>query len=113
MAKDDYHVIAYLILSYLYECLKKGIKPDVKQISHDAPNIGIPYSYWAYILRHLYRDGYIEGLSIVKAIGGEGIKLTADFMITPKGIEYIEENSSMAKAKDFVLKLSALAPWFT
>ena len=30
MAKDDYQVIVYQILSYLYNCLKKGIdiEPD-------------------------------------------------------------------------------------
>ncbi len=24
MARDDYHVIVYQILAYLYQCLKKG-----------------------------------------------------------------------------------------
>jgi hypothetical protein len=28
MAKDDFHFIAYRILKYLYECLKKGEKPE-------------------------------------------------------------------------------------
>lgn len=113
MAKNDYYVIAYLMLSYLYECLKSGVTPDIQQISHDAPNIGIPYSYWCYILRHLRQDGYVEGVAMVKTLGDEGIKLLPGFMITPKGIEYLDENSSMAKAKDFVMKLSCLAPWFT
>lgn len=27
MAKDDYFVVVYKILKYLYECLKKGEKP--------------------------------------------------------------------------------------
>lgn len=113
MAKNDYYVIAYLILSYLYECLKQDIKPDIKQIANDAQNIDIPYNYWCYIIKHLYQDGYIEGVAIVKTLAGEGVKLKSDFMITPKGIEYLDENSSMAKAKDFVMKLSCLAPWFT
>lgn len=30
MAKDDYHVIVFRFLSYLYECLKKGEKVDSK-----------------------------------------------------------------------------------
>ncbi len=114
MEKNDYYVVAYLMLSYLYECLKQDIKPDIKQISHDAQNINIPYGYWCYILRHLYKDGDIEGVALVKTLGGdEGVKLLPGFMITPKGIEYLEENSSMARAKDFVMKLSCLAPWFT
>ena len=28
MAKDDYHVIAYKILAYLYTCLKEGRNPE-------------------------------------------------------------------------------------
>lgn len=28
MAKNDYFVIAYRILTYLYECFKSGEKPD-------------------------------------------------------------------------------------
>lgn len=56
MSRDDYHVVAYLILSYLYECLKNGARPDEAQIKHDAPNIAIPYTYWAYIIRRLFHS---------------------------------------------------------
>lgn len=114
MARNDYYVIAYLILSYLYESLKAGVEPDIEQIKHDAPNINIPYSYWTYILKHLYQDDYVEGLHIVKTIGGgEGVKFEPNFMITPKGIEYLDDNTTMAKAKEFVMKMSCIAPWFT
>lgn len=30
MAKDDYFVILYVLLDYLYNCIKKGEKPDLK-----------------------------------------------------------------------------------
>lgn len=33
MARDDYHVIVYYLLSYLYDCLKKG-RPVDKSIIH-------------------------------------------------------------------------------
>ena len=29
MAKNDYFVVAYRILTYLYECFKAGEKPDI------------------------------------------------------------------------------------
>ena len=32
MAKDDYHVIVYQMLSYMYQCLKKGIAMECKMI---------------------------------------------------------------------------------
>ena len=33
MAKDDFHVIAYRILDYLYECMKKGESPEVEYLT--------------------------------------------------------------------------------
>ena len=29
MAKDDYFVVMYKILAYLYQCLKDGVKPNI------------------------------------------------------------------------------------
>ena len=36
MSKDDYHVLAYRILAYLYECLKEGIRPSMEYLSCDT-----------------------------------------------------------------------------
>lgn len=36
MAKDDYHVIVYQILSYLYQCLKSGEDIDTKRLGKDS-----------------------------------------------------------------------------
>ena len=36
MAKDDYHVIVYQILAYLYQCLKTGKDVDSKMLSVDS-----------------------------------------------------------------------------
>lgn len=49
----------------------------------------------------------------MKTIGGDGVRFEPDFMITPKGIEYLDDNTTMAKAKDFVIKMNCIAPWFT
>ena len=49
MAKDDYFVIVYQILKYLYDCLKQGIKPDKEKLSYEFLNI--PPSYWEYIFK--------------------------------------------------------------
>lgn len=49
MARDDYFIIAYRILAYLYVCLKEGVQPDISYISADSPAIGINESYWEYI----------------------------------------------------------------
>lgn len=37
MAKDDFHVIVYQILAYLYHCLKNDVDVDTKMLSADSP----------------------------------------------------------------------------
>lgn len=110
MAKDDYHVIVYKILIYLYTCLKQGEKPSFEYLSYEKMKIS--ESYWNYILRHMYQEGYVEGISLVQMIGTDdpGIKLLSNFMITPKGIEYLENNSTMNKAKEFLKTVKEIIP---
>lgn len=47
MARDDYFVIVYQVLKYLYDCLKKGEKPDRRFLTNDE--YSIPENYWQYI----------------------------------------------------------------
>ena len=91
MAKDDYFVLVYKLLTILYTTLKNGkvvTDSELKELSE-----GLPLDYWEYILKSLSEDGYISGNSI---------KITT-LQITPKGIEYLQDNSKMKKAKE-VLK---------
>ena len=55
MAKDDYFVLAYRILSYLYACFKAGERPDMDCISADV--LHIPVGYWFNIMRSLTEEG--------------------------------------------------------
>lgn len=112
MSKDDYFVIAYRILAYLYVCLKSGDQPDMNYINADSDAINISSKYWEYIIRHLYQDGYIEGVSLVSVTGRStpGIKLDPDFMITPSGIEFLQNNSAMRRACDFLKTLKETIP---
>lgn len=36
MAKDDYYVIVYKILAYLYDCLKQGEEPQSNMIAYNG-----------------------------------------------------------------------------
>ena len=67
MAKDDYFVLAYRILSYLYACFKAGERPDMDCISADV--LHIPVGYWFNIMRSLTEEGYIVGLVFPASIG--------------------------------------------
>ena len=111
MARDDYFVIAYRILAYLYVCLKSGEKPDISYVSANSEALQISQNYWEYIIRHLYEDGNLEGVSLMPVVGrgSPGIRMN-EIMITPKGIDFLQNNSSMAKAKNFLKTLKEIVP---
>ena len=99
MAKDDYFVIAYKLLSILYASLKSG-----KTISNDQLkklSDGIPVEYWEYILKSLNDEGYVTGVVPISSLSGDSVKVN-NIQITPKGIEYLQDNSKMQKVKDFL-----------
>lgn len=110
MAKDDYHVLAYRILTYLYQCLKEGAVPDLDYIGYEA--LGIEESYWHYIMLHLLTDEMIEGASKFNLVGRSKplVKLTSDIMVTPKGIEFMQNNSAMKRAYDFLKSVKEIIP---
>lgn len=113
MARNDYFVLTYRILAYLYECLKEGKPADISRLNESSEELNISYGYWEYIFRHLYQAGYIEGVSLFDTTGQQtpAVKIERSIMITPKGIEYLQENSAMAKAKKFLKELKATTPW--
>lgn len=108
MAKTDYFVIAYRILVYLYECFQSGEQPDTDMFGPDA--LGINNGYWTNTMESLFNEGYITGIVTVPRIGGApGIKL-GNLKITQKGIEYLQDNSKMAKAREFLKTIKETIP---
>ena len=109
MAQNDYFVICYKILSYLYDCLKAG--SEISREYLQAESFNCPLSYWEYIICHLYDDGYIEGVQMIPILGQRrSYKLMPDIAITPKGIEYLQNNSMMAKAKECLKTIKDITP---
>lgn len=108
MARDDYFVITYRILTYLYECFKQGGSPDISLFGPDA--LGINNGYWGNIMESLLSEGYIKGIAVLPQMGGGfGIKLL-ELRITQKGIEFLQDNSKMAKARDLLRSLKETIP---
>lgn len=104
MARDDYHVIVYQILSYLYQCLKKGIAVESKNLENNCKYFQINRDYWTYILYHMQHSGLIEGIVFVD-VDNTALPVPTRLdgcRITPKGIEYLCDNSFMEKAKQFL-----------
>ena len=112
LAKDDYYVIVYKLLSYLYSCLKKGTYVDIENL-RDVIKVDIVDSYWNYIILELYKEGYIDGITKIKYIGdiNENDKKKKNIRIKPKGIEFLESNSFVAKAKEFIKEAGEILFW--
>ena len=112
VARDDYHVITYRILIYLYACLKQGQKPNFDYLKYNTDDFPVGKDYWYYIIENLYKDGYIEGVVIIPVLGqvNKGVKLNECLKITPKGIEYLQDNSTMQKAKNYLKELKEIIP---
>lgn len=91
MAANDYHVVVYQILAYLYNCLKNdtGVNPDsIEKFREDSH---INERYWEYIWTHLYKS---------KLIG----EWCSSCCITPLGINYLVENGSMKRSRRFIVE---------
>lgn len=68
---------------------------DIEQINHEA--LGVSAERWARYIEMMYDVGYIKGVELRKSILGETIVNCKDMRITLKGLEYLQENSIMAK----------------
>nr|WP_314807792.1 YjcQ family protein [uncultured Selenomonas sp.] len=114
MSKDDYHVLAYQLLSYLYDCLRRGEVPDEEQVYWNEAHAAVKVNerYWNYVLRHLSDEGYIEGLSFLSILGRKDLQPRIDGVvaITPKGIDFLDENSRMKKAYRFIKGVKEIIP---
>lgn len=108
MAKDDYFILAYRILSYLYACFKAGERPDTELFGPDA--LKISKGYWANILESLYNEGYIIGIAFLSAVGSTDTVKLINLKITQKGIEFLQENTMMQKSKDFLKEIKEIVP---
>lgn len=108
MAKSDYFVVVYRILTYLKDCFMSGDNPDIDMIGPDAMKIS--NGYWTNIIESIYNEGYIRGVYIVPRAGGApGIKLS-NVKITQKGIEFLQDNSTMAKVAEFLKSVKETIP---
>ena len=108
MAKNDYFVIVYRILIYLYACMKDGVTPDENVISYETLNIN--QRYWCDILESIYEEGYIKGIVISKMLNNVASVRIDQIKITQKGIGFLEENSLMHKAKEFLKTVKEIIP---
>ena len=109
MAKDDYFVIVYQLLKYLYECLKNGTRPDENKLT--ATYFNIPLNYWGYIVDSLSKEGFIDGVKGIPTKDGIVFNDMKEMMITPYGIQYLFDNSLLQKAKRTLKDIKEMTPF--
>ncbi|MBS4750978.1 hypothetical protein GMA11_05100 [Granulicatella sp. zg-ZJ] len=102
MAKDDYDVIVFKILTYLYRKLKNRYEDDtyLYPLTNDFP---INEDYFISILEDLEEKKFIKNLKIIKSWGGDVVGYDlSQVKITGDGIEYLRDNSRMKKLINLV-----------
>ena len=102
MANNDVNVVVYKILKYLYECKKAGKQPRHEDVMFNAALLRIPESYWMDILLELNRKELIKGVNSTITKDGTIVTLTDEFGITLDGMQYVDENSMMAKVGEYL-----------
>lgn len=112
MAKDDYYVIVYKILAYLYSRLKCGEDNEPEMLMYDGALFQINRRYWVYILNNMIAQGYITGLNNITVGDGYYVKEQLPrCQITPLGIDYLCNNNLMEKAKRFLKDVKEITPF--
>lgn len=108
MAHDDYELITYKVLKYLYDCLKSG--EPVERIRLTREYYDIPYSYWEYILIWLIESEYISGVLARNTKDGYVFSNLCDTQITPKGIHFLHDNKMFSKVQKFLKEVKETIP---
>ena len=101
MAHDDFDVIAYKLLAYVYGCMKADKTVDIDQAWElcGCP----PEDYWKAILASLQSDGYITVQDPRYDILGN-VTTPGSCAITMTGAMFVRDNSAMKKAQRFAGK---------
>lgn len=99
MSKDFKAV--YKILQYLSRNMGNE---DAGYEMIAAETLGIAECRWEQILIELQEEGYIKGLVVTQSLGDYYPHIAEPIRprITLKGLEYLEENSQMKKARQII-----------
>ncbi len=93
MASDDYAVVMYKVLSYLYQCLKDGVEPSPAKAQELA---GVNPVYYKAVAADLVDCGYARRDVLFCDGSTRGLSITA------KGVQHLEESPRMEAAKRFL-----------
>lgn len=103
MSYDDYDVIVYKVLKYIYQCLKAGVYPSLDKAQEITRCNDV---YWLQVIQSMVNDGYLQGVKIPDYLGNDAkpIANPRSLGLTQKGAQYLDNNSTMAEVKTFLGK---------
>lgn len=104
MAKNDYYVLVYRVLMYLYNCLRQDEVVDMQKLTPEYLHIN--QRYFEYIFDTLNDEGLILNKAYYEDMLGK--YLESDIMISPKGISFLHENSTIDKVKKSVKGIAVI-----
>jgi len=103
---DNFKII-YKILKALEAALDYE-EFDVDEISHER--LKITYTRWVNILIMLFENGYITGISVRNMLGSKQPQIKINNLrITLKGLEYLQENSTLKKVGEIIKGIADIA----
>ena len=102
MAKDDYRVVVFRILKYLYFRLKEGLPVEPDMLRHDSKVCQINEFYWRYVVTSMQEEGLIRGLDKGSGEYDQLQEQLKDIQITPKGIEMLCDNRMNAQVDKLI-----------
>ena len=90
---DNFKAV-YRILSQLEHDMDLP-EPDLNKIDHEA--LGVSELRWVRYIEMMLSCGYIEGAKVIRGMYGDVDYDCREMKITLKGLEYLQDNSSMQK----------------
>lgn len=91
--------------------LEKAMDLPAFDASQIGPSVlGVSNERWARYIEMMVDVGYIKGVSIKRDILGEMHVTSQDMRITLKGLEYLQENSTMRKLYNATKGVTDLIP---
>lgn len=95
MAPDDFDVIQFKVLTYLYQCIKDGVNPSPEQAQAFAK---VNPVYWSAVLGDLRDHGYVKADRLA-FVDGERY---SNIRITSEGVEFLRESPKMRRVREFL-----------
>lgn len=112
MAKDDYFKIVFMILEYLYKCLREGESYiGIERVKAYAITDDIPLEYFNNIVQDMLDEGYMKAITetveYVHQSKKENIKA---LKISMRGVEFFNNNTTMKQVAKFLKEFKDVTP---